>query len=99
MLFIVLLKVCSQNECVDLETAYRNTNCSAKCQGHAVSTRRQQEHKYNVLCFCDTDDTEASENVSQNKRTFVRPVSVLETETVYGSIDGVGGAKVFSYDN
>lgn len=29
-------KVCSQNECVDLETAYRNTNCSAKCRGHAV---------------------------------------------------------------
>uniref|UniRef100_A0A8C2X1K9 ADAM metallopeptidase domain 28 n=1 Tax=Cyclopterus lumpus TaxID=8103 RepID=A0A8C2X1K9_CYCLU len=33
-------KVCSQNECVELETAYRNINCSAKCPGHAVSTRR-----------------------------------------------------------
>lgn len=32
-------KVCSQNECVELETAYRNTNCSAKCSGHAVSPR------------------------------------------------------------
>uniref|UniRef100_A0A3Q2WHJ5 ADAM metallopeptidase domain 28 n=1 Tax=Haplochromis burtoni TaxID=8153 RepID=A0A3Q2WHJ5_HAPBU len=31
-------KVCSQNQCVDLQTAYRNTNCSAKCPGHAVST-------------------------------------------------------------
>uniref|UniRef100_A0A669B6Z8 ADAM metallopeptidase domain 28 n=1 Tax=Oreochromis niloticus TaxID=8128 RepID=A0A669B6Z8_ORENI len=30
-------KVCSQNQCVDLQTAYRNTNCSAKCPGHAVS--------------------------------------------------------------
>lgn len=33
-------KVCSQNECVDLSTAYRNTNCSAKCSGHAVSPRQ-----------------------------------------------------------
>uniref|UniRef100_A0A8C5NEX9 Zinc metalloproteinase-disintegrin-like crotastatin n=1 Tax=Gouania willdenowi TaxID=441366 RepID=A0A8C5NEX9_GOUWI len=31
-------KVCSQNQCVDLKTAYRNVNCSAKCAGHAVST-------------------------------------------------------------
>uniref|UniRef100_A0A8C7FIZ3 ADAM metallopeptidase domain 28 n=1 Tax=Oncorhynchus kisutch TaxID=8019 RepID=A0A8C7FIZ3_ONCKI len=33
-------KVCSENECVDLETAYgpKATNCSARCKGHAVST-------------------------------------------------------------
>ncbi|KAK7933104.1 hypothetical protein WMY93_004000 [Mugilogobius chulae] len=35
-------KVCSDNECVDLETAYRNTNCSAKCPGHAVCNHRSQ---------------------------------------------------------
>lgn len=35
---LVFFQVCSQNECVDLEVAYRNTNCSAKCPGHAVST-------------------------------------------------------------
>ncbi|CAB1320018.1 unnamed protein product, partial [Coregonus sp. 'balchen'] len=31
-------KVCSKNECVDLETAYgpKATNCSAQCKGHAV---------------------------------------------------------------
>ncbi|KAK0139930.1 Disintegrin and metalloproteinase domain-containing protein 28 [Merluccius polli] len=29
-------KVCSENECVDLQTAYRATNCSAKCPGHGV---------------------------------------------------------------
>uniref|UniRef100_A0A8C7X6K7 ADAM metallopeptidase domain 28 n=1 Tax=Oryzias sinensis TaxID=183150 RepID=A0A8C7X6K7_9TELE len=29
--------VCSQNECIELEKAYRNTNCSAKCAGHGVS--------------------------------------------------------------
>ncbi|KAK5871733.1 hypothetical protein PBY51_004595 [Eleginops maclovinus] len=35
-------KVCSQNECVELQTAYRNTNCSAKCQGHAVCNHRSE---------------------------------------------------------
>lgn len=97
VLFIVLLKVCSQNECVDLETAYRNTNCSAKCQGNAVSMRRQQEHKYNVLCFCD-----ASENVGQNKLNLrlarIRPGN-RDCHWFGWSIGGVGGAKVFSYDN
>ncbi|XP_061907495.1 disintegrin and metalloproteinase domain-containing protein 28 [Entelurus aequoreus] len=35
-------KVCSRNECVDLQTAYRNTNCSAKCSGHAVCNHRSE---------------------------------------------------------
>ncbi|KAA0717499.1 Disintegrin and metalloproteinase domain-containing protein 28 [Triplophysa tibetana] len=35
-------KVCSQNECVDLETAYKATNCSAKCKGHGVCDHRLQ---------------------------------------------------------
>ncbi|XP_068422717.1 zinc metalloproteinase-disintegrin-like MTP4 [Clinocottus analis] len=35
-------KVCSQNECVELETAYRNVNCSAKCRGHAVCNHRSE---------------------------------------------------------
>ncbi|KAL2092452.1 hypothetical protein ACEWY4_012250 [Coilia grayii] len=35
-------KVCSQNECVDLETAYRATNCSAKCQGRGVCNHRSE---------------------------------------------------------
>ncbi|XP_062310685.1 zinc metalloproteinase-disintegrin-like batroxstatin-1 isoform X1 [Osmerus eperlanus] len=34
--------VCNQNECVDLHTAYRNTNCSARCQGHAVCNHKNQ---------------------------------------------------------
>lgn len=34
--------VCSENECVELETAYRNTNCSAKCPGHAVCNHRSE---------------------------------------------------------
>ncbi|XP_069557617.1 disintegrin and metalloproteinase domain-containing protein 28 [Brachyistius frenatus] len=34
--------VCSQNQCVKLETAYRNVNCSAKCRGNAVCNHRSQ---------------------------------------------------------
>uniref|UniRef100_I3KGH4 ADAM metallopeptidase domain 28 n=1 Tax=Oreochromis niloticus TaxID=8128 RepID=I3KGH4_ORENI len=52
-------KVCSQNQCVDLQTAYRNTNCSAKCPGHAVCN-----HKSECQCEpgwmspnCDSMDT------------------------------------------
>ncbi|XP_035592292.1 zinc metalloproteinase-disintegrin-like brevilysin H2a [Oncorhynchus keta] len=53
-------KVCSQNECVDFETAYgpRVTNCSALCKGHAVCN-----HKMECQCEpgwllpgCDTKD-------------------------------------------
>uniref|UniRef100_A0A8C6T1J1 ADAM metallopeptidase domain 28 n=1 Tax=Neogobius melanostomus TaxID=47308 RepID=A0A8C6T1J1_9GOBI len=55
-------KVCSQNECVELETAYRNVNCSAKCPGHAVCNHRSE-----CQCEpgwmppnCDTEDGEFS---------------------------------------
>uniref|UniRef100_A0A3P9HKL2 Zinc metalloproteinase-disintegrin-like brevilysin H2a n=1 Tax=Oryzias latipes TaxID=8090 RepID=A0A3P9HKL2_ORYLA len=34
--------VCSQNECMELEKAYRNTNCSAKCAGHGVCNHRSE---------------------------------------------------------
>ncbi|KAL1274145.1 hypothetical protein QQF64_026959 [Cirrhinus molitorella] len=34
--------VCNRNECVDLETAYKATNCSAKCKGHAVCDHRNE---------------------------------------------------------
>ncbi|XP_041642693.1 disintegrin and metalloproteinase domain-containing protein 28 [Cheilinus undulatus] len=35
-------KVCYLNECMDLETAYRNINCSAKCPGNAVCNHRSE---------------------------------------------------------
>ncbi|XP_070689915.1 disintegrin and metalloproteinase domain-containing protein 28 [Pempheris klunzingeri] len=35
-------KVCSENQCMELHTAYRNTNCSAKCPGHAVCNHRSE---------------------------------------------------------
>uniref|UniRef100_A0A8C7F1G6 ADAM metallopeptidase domain 28 n=1 Tax=Oncorhynchus kisutch TaxID=8019 RepID=A0A8C7F1G6_ONCKI len=48
-------KVCSQNECVDFETAYgpRVTNCSALCKGHAVSTVLQAAP---VSGVCELED-------------------------------------------
>uniref|UniRef100_A0A672LCK2 Zinc metalloproteinase-disintegrin-like batroxstatin-1 n=1 Tax=Sinocyclocheilus grahami TaxID=75366 RepID=A0A672LCK2_SINGR len=36
LMMCLFSQVCNQNECVDLETAYKATNCSAKCRGHAV---------------------------------------------------------------
>ncbi|XP_051924184.1 disintegrin and metalloproteinase domain-containing protein 28 [Hippocampus zosterae] len=35
-------KVCSDNQCVSLPVAFRNTNCSAKCPGHAVCNHRSE---------------------------------------------------------
>ncbi|XP_074493729.1 disintegrin and metalloproteinase domain-containing protein 28-like isoform X2 [Sebastes fasciatus] len=37
-------KVCSQNECMELQTAYRNTNCSAECSGNVVCNHRSECH-------------------------------------------------------
>uniref|UniRef100_A0A8C8S5B7 ADAM metallopeptidase domain 28 n=1 Tax=Pelusios castaneus TaxID=367368 RepID=A0A8C8S5B7_9SAUR len=34
--------VCSNGQCVDIERAYRSTNCSAKCNGHAVCDHELQ---------------------------------------------------------
>ncbi|XP_076848361.1 disintegrin and metalloproteinase domain-containing protein 28 isoform X2 [Brachyhypopomus gauderio] len=38
-------KVCSMNQCLDLETAYRATNCSVKCKGNGVCN-----HKLECTC-------------------------------------------------
>uniref|UniRef100_A0A673YV67 ADAM metallopeptidase domain 28 n=1 Tax=Salmo trutta TaxID=8032 RepID=A0A673YV67_SALTR len=53
-------KVCNENECVDLETAYgpKATNCSARCKGHAVCNHRMEcqcEPGWS-LPGCDTKD-------------------------------------------
>ncbi|XP_035291398.1 zinc metalloproteinase-disintegrin-like brevilysin H2a [Anguilla anguilla] len=34
--------VCSDYECVTLETAYKATNCSARCRGHAVCNHKTE---------------------------------------------------------
>ncbi|XP_016069666.1 PREDICTED: disintegrin and metalloproteinase domain-containing protein 28 [Miniopterus natalensis] len=38
-------KVCINAECVDIERAYKSTNCSSKCKGHAVCD-------HNLQCQC-----------------------------------------------
>ncbi|XP_059551941.1 disintegrin and metalloproteinase domain-containing protein 28 [Myotis daubentonii] len=35
-------KVCINAECVDMERAYKSTNCSSKCKGHAVCDHELQ---------------------------------------------------------
>uniref|UniRef100_A0A8C6T063 ADAM metallopeptidase domain 28 n=1 Tax=Neogobius melanostomus TaxID=47308 RepID=A0A8C6T063_9GOBI len=73
-------KVCSQNECVELETAYRNVNCSAKCPGHAVCNHRSE-----CQCEpgwmppnCDTEDGEFSMSTGdQTPSTFCEVVIIL----------------------
>ncbi|KAM6965346.1 disintegrin and metalloproteinase domain-containing protein 28 [Aplochiton taeniatus] len=35
-------KVCSQNECVDLQLAYGATNCSSRCKGQAVCNHKKE---------------------------------------------------------
>ncbi|XP_028852875.1 zinc metalloproteinase-disintegrin-like batroxstatin-1 isoform X2 [Denticeps clupeoides] len=59
--------VCSQNECVDLQVAYKATNCSAKCSGNG-----ECNHKNECWCQpgwlppnCDTADgsTQLSKDV------------------------------------
>ncbi|XP_035888584.1 disintegrin and metalloproteinase domain-containing protein 28 isoform X5 [Phyllostomus discolor] len=35
-------KVCIEAECVDIEKAYKSTNCSSRCEGHAVCDHELQ---------------------------------------------------------
>ncbi|XP_062068767.1 disintegrin and metalloproteinase domain-containing protein 28 isoform X2 [Lepus europaeus] len=57
-------KVCINAECVDVERAYKSTNCSSKCKGHAVCDHELQ-------CQCkegwvppDCDDSSMVSNFS-----------------------------------
>uniref|UniRef100_A0A4W6G884 ADAM metallopeptidase domain 28 n=1 Tax=Lates calcarifer TaxID=8187 RepID=A0A4W6G884_LATCA len=82
-------KVCSQNECVDLETAYRNTNCSAKCPGHAVCNHRSE-----CQCepgwmppYCNSEDG-AFTNLSTGAAVAIAMTVILVT---LGIIAGVVG--------
>lgn len=69
-------KVCSQNQCVALETAYRNINCSAECAGHAVCNHRSE-------CQCEAGwappacDANASNAVSAGGIAAIVVVVVL----------------------
>ncbi|XP_073717050.1 disintegrin and metalloproteinase domain-containing protein 28 isoform X2 [Misgurnus anguillicaudatus] len=70
-------RVCSQNECVDLETAYKATNCSAKCKGHGVCDHRLQ-------CRCepgwlppDCDTPVSSEGLSPAAKIAIAVIVCL----------------------
>ncbi|XP_006797657.1 disintegrin and metalloproteinase domain-containing protein 28-like [Neolamprologus brichardi] len=80
-------KVCSQNQCVDLQTAYRNTNCSAKCPGHAVCNHKSEcqcEPGW-ILPNCDSVDTA----FSGTGKTIVIAVTVILV--VLGIIAAIAG--------
>uniref|UniRef100_A0A4W5PFA9 ADAM metallopeptidase domain 28 n=1 Tax=Hucho hucho TaxID=62062 RepID=A0A4W5PFA9_9TELE len=81
-------KVCSQNECVDFETAYgpRVTNCSALCKGHAVCN-----HKMECQCEpgwllpgCDTKD----ESFTGLSREGLTAITVTVTLLLLAAIAG-----------
>ncbi|XP_071338057.1 disintegrin and metalloproteinase domain-containing protein 28 [Trachinotus anak] len=82
-------KVCSQNQCVDLQTAYRNTNCSAKCQGHAVCNHRSEcqcEPGW-VPPYCSSED-EAFTSLSTGAIVAISLTAIL---VVVGIIVGAVG--------
>uniref|UniRef100_H3DNF0 ADAM metallopeptidase domain 28 n=1 Tax=Tetraodon nigroviridis TaxID=99883 RepID=H3DNF0_TETNG len=68
-------KVCSWNACVDLQAAYRNANCSARCSGHAVCN-----HKNACQClpgWLPPDCTAADGHLDQLTKTLVGVAVVL----------------------
>ncbi|XP_040897650.1 disintegrin and metalloproteinase domain-containing protein 28 [Toxotes jaculatrix] len=82
-------KVCVQNQCMDLQVAYRNTNCSAKCPGHAVCN-----HKSECQCepgwmppHCSSQD-EAFNSLSTGAAVAIAVAVIL---VVLGIIAGVFG--------
>ncbi|KAM6931435.1 disintegrin and metalloproteinase domain-containing protein 28 [Xenentodon cancila] len=82
-------KVCSQNQCMDLETAYRNINCSAKCRGHAVCNHRSEcqcEPGW-LLPNCDSMD-ESFKSLSTGAAVAIALAVIL---VVLGAIFGVVG--------
>ncbi|KAG7222164.1 hypothetical protein INR49_016736 [Caranx melampygus] len=82
-------KVCSQNQCVALQTAYRNTNCSAKCSGHAVCNHRSE-------CQCEPgwmppDCNSQDEAFNSTSTGAVVAITLTVILVVVGIIAGVGG--------
>ncbi|XP_040010064.1 disintegrin and metalloproteinase domain-containing protein 28 isoform X2 [Xiphias gladius] len=82
-------KVCSQNQCVDLETAYKNTNCSAECPGHAVCNHRSEcqcEPGW-IPPYCNSED-EAFRTLSTGQTVAIAVIVIL---VVLGIIAAVVG--------
>uniref|UniRef100_A0A1A8I505 A disintegrin and metallopeptidase domain 28 n=2 Tax=Nothobranchius kuhntae TaxID=321403 RepID=A0A1A8I505_NOTKU len=82
-------KVCSQNQCMGLEAAYRNTNCSANCPGHAVCNHRSQ-------CQCEPGwlppSCESKDGAFNSLSTgTIVGISLVVTLLLLGIICGVVG--------
>ncbi|KAK7933103.1 hypothetical protein WMY93_003999 [Mugilogobius chulae] len=85
-------KVCSQNQCVDLETAYRTADCSAKCPGRSVCNHRGQ-----CQCepgwmppYCDQKDKESSSvTVDYLSPGAIAGISIAVILAVFGIVAGV----------
>ncbi|XP_030274310.1 disintegrin and metalloproteinase domain-containing protein 28 [Sparus aurata] len=81
-------KVCSQNECVDLATAYRNINCSAKCPGHAVCNHRSE-------CQCEPGwmppNCDSKDGAFNSVSTGVAVAIAIVTLVVLGAIAAAVG--------
>ncbi|XP_054853370.1 zinc metalloproteinase-disintegrin-like NaMP [Eublepharis macularius] len=78
--------VCSQGECVEIERAYRSTNCSAQCQGHAVCDHELQ-------CQCEEGWTPPNCDDPTANRYIIIIVAVL----VALVFTGVVGIVLFHY--
>lgn len=63
-------KVCINAECVDIERAYRSTNCSSKCKGHAVCDHELQ---------CQCKEGWAPPNCGDSSVVFRRALSTMGT--------------------
>ncbi|XP_049626787.1 disintegrin and metalloproteinase domain-containing protein 28 [Suncus etruscus] len=57
-------KVCINAECVDIERAYKSTNCSSKCKGHAVCDHELQCQCQEGWAPPDCDDSSMVFNFS-----------------------------------
>lgn len=81
-------KVCSQGECLDIETVYKSTNCSNKCRGHAVCDHELQ-------CQCE----EGYEPPNCEKYTSQGPVIAIAVIVCIVVIAIVAGILFLWYRN
>ncbi|XP_062995208.1 zinc metalloproteinase-disintegrin-like NaMP [Elgaria multicarinata webbii] len=78
--------VCSNGQCMDIERAYRSTNCSAKCQGHAVCDHEMQ-------CQCEEGWAPPNCDDPTTNRYIIVIVAVLVTLAA----TAIGVAILFRY--
>uniref|UniRef100_A0A8C9U7P9 ADAM metallopeptidase domain 28 n=1 Tax=Scleropages formosus TaxID=113540 RepID=A0A8C9U7P9_SCLFO len=69
--------VCKDHECVNLETAYRATNCSARCKGHAVCNHKQE---------CQCEPGWLPPNCDSKEYTPLSPGTCVDSGFIYCQI-------------